>query len=167
MFPFFTLKILLFNFTNNNYDNFIFESTQSPNGKVLLSVRDSPEVWVKSVKNTIFSEKMGGRVALGRKPVFKQLCQYIPWLPFGKLDAFFKTFEPRIFGGKPADWTEEGLKMAYLNWIQFVKKSVPENQLLIFNVKEGWKPICTFLDVPGTHIEHGYHLTEHFIYLHN
>ena len=36
----------------------------------------------------------------------------------------------------------------YNNWIEEVKRNVPEDRLLIFNVKEGWKPLCDFLNVP-------------------
>ena len=36
----------------------------------------------------------------------------------------------------------------YNNWVEDVKKTVPKERLLIFNVKEGWEPLCTFLDVP-------------------
>ena len=36
----------------------------------------------------------------------------------------------------------------YNKWVEEVKNSVPKERLLIFNVKEGWKPLCEFLDVP-------------------
>ena len=29
-----------------------------------------------------------------------------------------------------------------------MKKSVPREKLLIFSVKDGWEPLCKFLDVP-------------------
>ena len=29
-----------------------------------------------------------------------------------------------------------------------VKRTVPANKLLIFNVKEGWEPLCQFLGIP-------------------
>lgn len=31
---------------------------------------------------------------------------------------------------------------------QAVQSYVPHEQLLVFNVKKGWKPLCEFLDVP-------------------
>ena len=36
----------------------------------------------------------------------------------------------------------------YNNWVEEVKNSVPSDRLLIFSVKEGWEPLCKFLDVP-------------------
>ena len=39
--------------------------------------------------------------------------------------------------------------MIFFNkWTDQVKKNVPEDKLLIFDVKEGWNPLCKFLDVP-------------------
>ena len=35
----------------------------------------------------------------------------------------------------------------YNDWISKVKETVPEKKLLIFDVKEGWRPLCQFLDV--------------------
>jgi hypothetical protein len=36
----------------------------------------------------------------------------------------------------------------YNNWVEQVKATVPKERLLIFSVKEGWKPLCDFLNVP-------------------
>ena len=37
----------------------------------------------------------------------------------------------------------------YFNdWTEEVKQTVPEEKLLIFSVKEGWEPLCKFLDLP-------------------
>ena len=36
----------------------------------------------------------------------------------------------------------------YNNWVEEVKKTVPKKRLLVFDVKEGWKPLCDFLNVP-------------------
>jgi len=33
-------------------------------------------------------------------------------------------------------------------WEEYVKAGVPEDRLLVFNVKEGWDPLCTFLNLP-------------------
>merc|ERR1719245_296105 len=32
--------------------------------------------------------------------------------------------------------------------VEEVKKHVPEDKLLVFEVKQGWKPLCDFLEVP-------------------
>jgi hypothetical protein len=36
----------------------------------------------------------------------------------------------------------------YEEWNEEVKKCVPKERLLIFNVKQGWKPLCDFLEIP-------------------
>ena len=42
----------------------------------------------------------------------------------------------------------EAAEEFYKQWIAEVKRSVPEDRLLIFSPKEGWDPLCRFLDVP-------------------
>ena len=36
----------------------------------------------------------------------------------------------------------------YNDWTEDVKKTVPKERLLVFSVKEGWEPLCKFLDIP-------------------
>ena len=36
----------------------------------------------------------------------------------------------------------------YNKWVEEVKNTVPSEKLLIFSVKDGWEPLCKFLDVP-------------------
>ena len=43
---------------------------------------------------------------------------------------------------------EESTVKFFNSWNEEVKSSVPKSQLLVFNVKEGWEPLCKFLDVP-------------------
>jgi hypothetical protein len=46
---------------------------------------------------------------------------------------------------------DEGLEEStefYETWNSEVVRSVPADRLLIFNVKQGWKPLCQFLDLP-------------------
>lgn len=33
-------------------------------------------------------------------------------------------------------------------WVDEVKRTVPPEKLLVFQVKEGWEPLCKFLDLP-------------------
>jgi len=121
----------------------------SPKGKVLLSVRDSPEAWVKSAKDTIFSEKMRGpeHSPFFRRQFWKPIVSLIPFMPFKNFDKFEQIIL-KIFLGKEPDWSEENMKNVYINWIKHVQQVVPKDQLLIFNVKEGWEPLCNFLELP-------------------
>ena len=49
------------------------------------------------------------------------------------------------------DVISEGKEAAvayFNNWVEEVKRTVPTERLLVFSVKEGWEPLCNFLDVP-------------------
>jgi len=43
--------------------------------------------------------------------------------------------------------SEESVEL-YNQWLEEVKQTVPKDRLLIFNGKQGWKPLCEFLEVP-------------------
>ena len=46
---------------------------------------------------------------------------------------------------------EEGPKAAedfFNNWVEEVKATVPKEKLLVFEAKQGWKPLCEFLGLP-------------------
>jgi hypothetical protein len=47
---------------------------------------------------------------------------------------------PRAFHGRYRD--REYLISYYNRWMEEVKSRVPEKQLLVFNVKQGWEPLC-------------------------
>ena len=55
-------------------------------------------------------------------------------------------------------WLEPGfLEKQYQKHVNVVKSRVPPEQLLVFNVKEGWEPLCRFLelavpDAPFPHV---------------
>ena len=36
----------------------------------------------------------------------------------------------------------------YNNWVTHVKQTVPADRLLVFEPKQGWEPLCAFLDLP-------------------
>ena len=36
----------------------------------------------------------------------------------------------------------------YNKWVQDVKDTVPENQLLVHHARDGWEPLCKFIGVP-------------------
>ena len=40
------------------------------------------------------------------------------------------------------------LEESYLTHIENVKQKVPDDRLLIWNVKDGWEPLCKFLEKP-------------------
>ena len=42
---------------------------------------------------------------------------------------------------------EEASIKHFNQWVDEVKNTVPSEKLLVFEVKEGWGPLCEFLDV--------------------
>jgi hypothetical protein len=110
-----------------------------PDAKVILSIRDS-EGWNKSMNETLFKSLSGH-----------------PDQPFGmKLLFFLSPFWRRwstmndanithYFNG---DFSKKNVMDVFEKWNASVIENCPKEKLLVFNVKEGWKPLCTFLDLP-------------------
>ena len=98
-----------------------------PDAKVILTVRDANS-WFDSVSETIFSPQMQG--SLAGSPVGAMMQGVI-------FDAFGGRVTDRAF---MTDW--------FTRRNQTVIDSLPPDRLLVFSPKEGWAPLCTFLDVP-------------------
>jgi hypothetical protein len=100
-----------------------------PDARVLLNVRE-PEDWYDSMKETINTIV----------PVFPW------WFP-----RIMTTIHDEIIwnGNLQGAFNDrEKTIEVYKAWIEEVKAAVPPEKLLVFNVKEGWKPLCDFLGVP-------------------
>lgn len=120
-----------------------------PEAKVVLTVRE-PEAWYNSVKNSIFSmhrlaDSFPSSLVLkleGRFPGVDMANRVSSHPPPG----FDKSMFEVVANGK-----EESIEF-YNKWVEEVKQTVPKDRLLVFSVKEGWKPLCDFLgvDIPDT-----------------
>jgi len=115
-----------------------------PSAKVVLTVRD-PERWYRSIVflfstinsliNTFPCSTFLSLVGLG------STCEY------GRqnmLDTYGVSGKCNIAveSGK-----SEAIKM-FNSHIEEVKSVVPQDQLLVFDVSEGWEPLCKFLGLP-------------------
>lgn len=129
----------------------------NPEAKVVLTVRDSPQAWVKSVKATIFMIDCGSYSPWsypGSFPVISQITKMCRWLPLTRLTEMKESMSSKMFVGadgspiEKMEFTDANLAAAYSDWISHVKRSVPPEKLLVFNVKQGWEPLCTFLGMP-------------------
>ena len=56
---------------------------------------------------------------------------------------------------------EAGSTEFYREWFEDVKRSVPEDKLLILNFKDEWKNLCNFLHVPIPEVPFPQHDDQH------
>lgn len=118
-------------------------SDQYPEAKIILTERDA-ESWYESALKTIYSFE----------PSFKSKMRLLLNAPFNgtarniiKVGQFNrKSIFDGFFEGRFEDRTYAISK--YIRHNEEVKKSVPADKLLVFKSKEGWEPICRFLDLP-------------------
>lgn len=117
---------------------------QYPDAKVILTVRD-PDQWYSSASNTILKGIPSPLIFIGR--VFGFLSPKLKALP--KSNQWLKRIlygESGLFQGKKED--RQWMMQRFMAWNEEVKKTVPAEKLLVFNVKEGWEPLCRFLNLP-------------------
>jgi Sulfotransferase domain len=114
-----------------------------PDAKVLLSVRDA-DSWVRSMQNTI------NQIAFGNG-----LLHHLSWAQYA-IDPIYSAWIDLML---EMMWSERGamagtngepaaMADAMERWNQTVIDTVPAERLLVWNPREGWEPLCEFLDVP-------------------
>ena len=115
-----------------------------PDAKVVLSNRD-PEEWYESAINTVYAvtpQTIGQKLGMLKKMILSKR--------FRKISKAFMLVEKYLwkghYQGKFKD--KEHTLNIYRNFNQEVIDSVPADQLLLFDPKDGWEPLCNFLEVP-------------------
>jgi hypothetical protein len=113
-----------------------------PDAKVLLSVRDA-ERWEPSFRETIvdmcFGESLIRLLSSARAQVDERWSRYLKLV-----DKMFWSSQ----GTFPAGHSPEDLIKGFEAHNEEVKRVVPPERLLVWEVTEGWEPLCAFLDVP-------------------
>ena len=99
-----------------------------PSAKFVLTQRD-PERWADSFGSTIY------KLLAGRDQAPEEMRA---WLDMAN-DVIAKT-------GFPPNLDRDGLIEAFIAHNDAVKEAIPASQLLVFEVKQGWEPLCKFLD---------------------
>lgn len=102
-----------------------------PSAKFVLTHR-SPESWVESFSATIY------KLLAGKEQMPPEVHD---WLRMAE-GVIGKT-------GFPPGLDREQLMDAFKAHNEAVKATIPAGQLLVFEVKEGWAPLCAFLGVPA------------------
>ena len=106
-----------------------------PDAKVILTIRD-PDTWYKSTKRTIYT--VPSIVPQWFKRIIPPMEQFIKMNELLIWNGLFKNkFSDRKFAIR-----------IFNEHIQNVRRHTPKEDLLIFNVKDGWQPLCDFLGVP-------------------
>ncbi|WIA40148.1 hypothetical protein OEZ86_013547 [Tetradesmus obliquus] len=101
-----------------------------PDAKVILFVRD-PDKWYESMKETVWQ--------------MSQAMSNLPWY----VSAVHKQLMPgrsNDMGCFPDD--PHRAKELFKQHIQEVMQVVPADRLLVFEVSQGWGPLCNFLGKP-------------------
>lgn len=131
---------------------------QYPDAKVILTIRD-PEKWHKSCMNTIFNAMPGNpHSAFGLK-----VCNFFGLGPIGSLAREIVT---QVFKYRTAD--KEFCIKIFNEYNQTVMRECPKDKLLVFQVEQGWKPLCQFLgcpvpDVPFPHVNDTEQFQQHLV----
>ncbi len=99
-----------------------------PDAKVILSLRD-PDKWFESTRETILGDQIRALTALTPDEDFFQACVYRDYLGHFGDRAFMTDY--------------------FRRHVEAVKQAIPADRLLVYEVSEGWGPLCDFLGVPG------------------
>lgn len=111
-----------------------------PDAKVLLSTRDT-ESWERSMRQTVWAVRHGG--SLMRLLSDAQVHVNPMWAGFiSMIDAIVwdATFKNR-------DSPEQMIE-AFERHNEEVKATVPADKLLVWEIGDGWEPLCEFLELP-------------------
>jgi Sulfotransferase domain len=113
-----------------------------PDAKVLLSVRDG-EAWAKSMQQTIwglfYDDTLIRHVSDARTKVDPIWATYIEMMK----EMWVRT---NLLDGEAT--TLEFMATAMERFNNEVRSAVPAEKLLEWSPKDGWDPLCAFLEVP-------------------
>ena len=115
-----------------------------PDARVILTVRD-PERWYESCLATIFSMRLRMDESL-----FTRAMVGLLGLVLRRSRQGFRLTDDVIWNGTFADrFTDrEHALRVFSEHNREVEESIPAERLLVFDVKQGWQPLCAFLGVP-------------------
>jgi Sulfotransferase domain len=103
-----------------------------PGAKVILTVRD-PERWYESARQTIFPR------------ITRSIAQDQAAL-LARARMQRKVVIEQAFGGDITD--REHVLAVFRRHIEEVQRKVPPERLLVYDVADGWAPLCNFLGQP-------------------
>ena len=115
-----------------------------PDAKVILTVR-SFDGWYKSIYNTVWQagpqtvpQKLVMLFKLLRSPRLRKVVKCIKLVK--------KKTYAQLLEGKFLD--KANTERLFNEYIESVKAHVPAEKLLVYDVRDGWEPLCEFLGKP-------------------
>lgn len=124
-----------------------------PNAKVLFGVRDTPEQWAVSM-HQFMGHLRYAHIAPHRyyldifewtNAVWDHFYHFVLIFPHAD-DCPHKKWAPWVPCVEAPQFTRN-LPEVFREWKQALEKNIPSEQLLEFNVKQGWDPLVRFLGV--------------------
>lgn len=115
-----------------------------PDAKIILSVRD-PEVWYEDISKTVFytgNDHVNKQYSAEAKKIDPYLSECIDRIHTMQ----YRIMEDGYFEGRFQD--KEYAIDRYNQWTESIIKKFPSDKLLVYQVTEGWEPVCKFLGVP-------------------
>ena len=110
---------------------------RSPHVKVIMTVKDDVDKWVESFM--IYAQYY--TYEFDRPYKWFTTVQNV--MPFYLVQQYMMT------NGEPEKlWDHEHMKGAYHQLIHKYSSNFNQDRLLLYNVKDGWGPLCNFLGVP-------------------
>ena len=111
-----------------------------PDAKLVLTVRDTPEKWWESASQTILCPSFVIRVLFLFHPFWRRFA------------AFLKVMYGHQMGWEEGrlytlDDKDEAIAF-YKKRNEEIMAAFPPSRLLVYNVKQGWAPLCEFLGDP-------------------
>lgn len=117
-----------------------------PDAKVILTVRD-PQQW-------LLSSQRGAMVGEARTD--RSRLDPVMSATIGRMDAAIEREWGSSLATPPGMTRDQFLKEQLVRHSEIVKSEIAPERLLVFNVAEGWAPLCRFLgvDEPGVAFPH-------------
>jgi Sulfotransferase domain len=104
-----------------------------PAAKVILTLRD-PDAWFASLQATIVPS-----VTVGAQHGDTEHARAVS-------EMVYRTIHQGLFHGRMSD--RDFVLKIWQDHVDEVRRTVPPDQLLEFDVRHGWQPLCGFLGVP-------------------
>jgi hypothetical protein len=114
-----------------------------PDAKVLLSVRD-PQSWQDSMRQTVWAVRHGESLIRLLSSAHAHVNP--DWKAFLHMIDGLLWRDRGTFAGPAADTGELIERMLRHN--EEVQRTIAPERLLVWNVAEGWEPLCEFLELP-------------------